>query len=220
MDRTLIALLTCFSFFLNGCGTRAKLPSEKVYFVNSKTEKAINSVLVIPFYYESSSSGIGFFKGEEVVSGIGTSGGYSGYAYAHPFICYSSDLTFIIEQPSSICIVVPGVLAAGTGKDLDVEGVLVIAKGYEPKYIEQRFFFEDRLRPLKFELEPLKLKESREVLFKLSNGILNKDCEVFWQSEYLPEKPKDCNLKCEFSEKDWKLIEDFVADAQADLNRK
>jgi hypothetical protein len=185
-----------------------KLPTGKVRFIDANNRADINQVLIIPTYAIHSGAYIGFGIGEGLYLGKTE---YKCDLLAHPFIHKSDSTKFVLEQPLSNVIGIPPWVAVGT-KAIEIRGAIAIAKGYKPEDVELRYFME---RPLIYKLTPINERQTKKVLSRISEGIHNRQCEVFWCNENI--SAKDCIIKCDFTKKDWKMIEKFIKDTGANL---
>jgi len=186
-----LALVVLFLLLvLRGCRGRV-LPDRVIYFTDADSNRIIPSVLVIPIYET--------FLGIRVLEGSGWE--KDGILLAHPFVYSSDGSLLVIIQPRS-----PGLLIfpffIGTG--INVQGVIAIAKGYKPAYIDGDDLYSGRINS---RLKPLDEKEAEEQLNRISNGLHNKDFKVFL-TEYRGV-PDGYTFKHKFSKKNLKMIEAF-----------
>lgn len=174
---------------LRGCRGRV-LPDRVVYFTDADSKKIIPSVLVIPRYAT--------FWGIRDIEGGGWS--KNTILLANPFVYPSDGSPLVVKQPRS-----PGLfIGVYIGKGMDATGVIAIAKGYKPSFIDGDSLYSGRINSF---LKPLDEKEAKEQLNRISNGLRNKEFKVLL-TEY-PGIPNGYTFKHSFSKKQLKMIEAF-----------
>ncbi len=185
-----LALVILFLLLvLRGCRGRV-LPDRVVYFTDADSNRIIPSVLVIPRYYT--------FWGIAVIEGDGLK--KEGILLANPFV-YSSDGSPLVVKLSRS----PGLfIGVYIGKSIHATGVIAIAKGYKPAFIDGDSIWFGRINS---RLKPLDEKEAKEQLNQISNGLRNKEFEVLLPSKI--QIPDGYTFKVDFSKKELKMIEAF-----------
>lgn len=157
---TIVALgaLSCFPY--RGLAKR-EVPTSPIAFRDVRTEMVVPSVLVIPRY--SSFSGVSTLAGEGPGSG-------SYRFWIGDLFVYEAGAPFAPSQPKSTGIVW-GWFWAYTGKGVSLNGVLVVAPGYEPKWVWDLW---SRSAADHFLLIPISPGEARSSLLNLAR-LLEKD---------------------------------------------
>ena len=185
----LTLLILFLLLVLRGCRGRV-LPDRVIYFTGADSNKIIPSVLVITRY--ETSCGIRFIDG----GGLGK----IDILFANPFVYSSDGSPLVVKQPRS-----PGLfIGVFIGKVISTTGVIAIAKGYKPAFIDGDSLYSGRINS---RLEALDEKEAKEQLNRISNGLRNKEFGFLLRKSLVISK--DYTPKHNFSKKDLKMMESF-----------
>jgi hypothetical protein len=176
-----------------------KISKEPVQVVDAATGKLIPELLVIPRYSS--------FKGVSTLFGEGPGRGVNRDYLAKPFVYHTKD-PFKPKQPKVVGVFIPGLIF--TGKGVSLEGVLVIAPGYRPRWFTSLW---EAGAERKLQLTPMSVDESSallgEKLSPLERGArrVNDDCS-FW------DLPTPCDLEIRFNKKERELVRSFLQQAR------
>jgi len=136
---------------------------------------------------------------------------------SNPFIYHSDGSRIAIKQPRSRPALF---ICCFAGKGINTSGLICIAKGYKPIFINGDHLYSGNINS---RLMPLNEKESKEQLDHISNGLREKNFEVLLDEKYEmflkkydSQAYKSCAFKHNFSKKNIKMINDFFGiDANA-----
>ena len=169
---------------------------DPVQFVDASTGETIQELLAIPRYNS--------FKGVATLLGEGPQcGTYRDYL-ANPFI-YRPNSSFNPKQPRATALF--GGLWAYTFNGISLEGVMVLAPGYQPyKFID----FWPNTPQRRVKLNPVSSQKSAQELQKISN-LLRKDLLKMSDDEcYFWDLPSPCVLEIRFKPKERELVNSFL----------
>jgi len=172
---------------------------DPVQFIDASTGEAIQELLAIPRYNS--------FKGVTTLSGEGPQRGTDRDYLANPFI-YRPNSSFNPKQPRSTALY--GGLWAYSFKGVSLEGVMVLAAGYQP-YTFIDFWPNTPQRRVK--LNPISSQKSAQELQKIST-LLRKDMLKMSGDEcYFWDLPSPCVLEIRFKPKERELVHSFLRQA-------
>jgi hypothetical protein len=176
-----------------------KIPKEPFQIVDASNGKNVSEVLVIPRYF--SANGI-LIVSPEVTGATPAVRQY----LKHPFI-YKTGQQFLIKKPMFFKGL--PLLFVFIGQFKDIEGVLVVAKGYRPLWTDDLWaetrYNEERkitLDPISDEEWAMILKNDLNPLVK-GDSLITSGCQI-WDFE------ADCALKVDFKKKEKEMVSSFL----------
>ena len=170
---------------------------DPVQFVDASTGEAIQELLAIPHYNS--------FKGVSTLIGEGPQRGTYRDYLANPFI-YRPNSSFNPKQPRSAGLY-GGPLWAYTFKGVSLEGVMILAPGYQP-YIFIDFWPNTPQRRVK--LNPISSQKSAQELQKISTLLRKDKLKMSGDECYFWALPSPCVLEIRFKPKERELVHSFL----------
>lgn len=190
-----------------GCGSvgpsQTPVPEQPIRMVDAGSGTEIKRVLVVPKYGSS--------------TGIATGGGHGpGYMLANTFLAfpfvYESGQVFRMMQPDSRGVMVGNALFAGRG--IMIDGVVIIAPGYKPRFFGELW---DRESYIKVSLEPVETSGAVAVGERLQNLLAKshlKGSDLSEEERRAFSLGSDSSVALRFSEEERKLLRAFLSTAK------
>jgi hypothetical protein len=182
-----------------------KIRKDPVQFVDASTGETIQELLAIPRYNS--------FKGVATLFGEGPQRGTYRDYLANPFI-YNPNSSFNPNQARSTAL--HGGLWAYPFKGISLEGVMIIAPGYQPyKFID----FWPNTPQRRVKLSPISSQKSAQELQKIS-ALLRKDkLKMSGDECYFWDLSSPCILEIRFKPKERELVHSFLQQSVQRLNQ-
>lgn len=182
--------------FKDANAQKKKIPTDPVQIVDSSTGAAISKVLIVPRY--SYAAGVMFAP-----EGRGNVSKYGNYV-DKPFI-YSAPDELKIKRPKPFIGLPLYPIMIGKGKEID--GILVVAKNYTPKYITDLWTISSQ-GPRTISLTPIDNREWSEIGEKLlkplyTSTVITDNCQLWGVSD------DKCKIKVKFSRKEQRVVREF-----------
>lgn len=176
-----------------------KIPKEPVQIVDASNGKVISEALIIPKYY--SANGI-YIASPEPSGMVPRVRQYLKY----PFV-YKTGEQFLVKKPMFFKGL--PLLLVFVGQFKDIEGIMVLAKGYRPLWTDDLWGSSLDNQPRKLTLTPISDEEWAKLLKNELNPLVKGDekitsgCKI-WDYE------ADCELNVDFKKKERELIRSFL----------
>jgi hypothetical protein len=189
----------CFPYY--GLGQK-RVPRAPLVLVDAQTGGATDGVLMIPRYSSFSGISTGAGHGPEFSTG-------SEVFIAHPFL-YRQGKNFSPRQTSSAGVITLWPLAfVGSGSTLD--GIMVVAPGYKPKWLSDLWPEEQR----EIFLNPIVGSAARAELQRISAMIEDKTLSEADKRMFAYASPDPIYVR--LTEREKQLIRSFVSEALTNL---
>lgn len=204
----LLALSTLAVLHERTMAQHTKVPKEPFQVVDASTGKSIPEILVIPVYSS--------YKGIFIVP-EGPSKATVRTYLDNPFV-YRTGEPFLIKQPR-VFTGLP-LLFVFIGKGTDLDGMLVIARGYRPLWTDDLWWYPGNPGyERKLTLYPISNDEwsqiSRQDLSFSGKGTAHKknNCEIW-------SLPEPCKVKSRFDKEERELVRSFLQQARTETKSR
>jgi hypothetical protein len=172
---------------------RLKIDPRDIHFLDSSTESPIAEVLVIPHYVKVESRSTPFKRRDDVSKSY----------VSNPFLYRKGKIPRPLKSKSQGIVWIPGCLF--TGKEIFMEGALVLAPGYQPQWFRPDSI---DVRKGQFFLNPISEEKStqvmEDVLKQISEGTLRMPLEC---SRYYRDP---CTLEVRFKKKELERVRSYL----------
>lgn len=194
---SLLLILQCFVVITDA--QHKRIPKEPFQIVDASSGKIVPEVLIIPMYY--SASGV-YTASPKTTGAMPVVKQY----LKHPFL-YKTSEQFLVKKPMFFKGL--PLLFVFIGQFKDIQGVLVIAKGYRPLWTDDLWTETSYNRERKMKLTPISNEEWSSLLKNELNPLVKGDSQITSGCK-MWDFPAECALKIDFKKKEKEMVSSFL----------